>query len=197
MSSTTSTITIQSPPISMDYSRNIFNDKPDEPQSSTTLSSPVVQSGTISPINTTSVVQQKCSFHRQCTRTVEVRHNPPYLQALAVEQIIRQQEQQQSPPPLSTFLTHRQQMLQQHQQFQQQIRLNNSQNTNIATVATVAAKQVTRDAISTNALPQLNAALLQDRYLLLDLVDGSSFYKCVDITTQKMLVCKVSVFLFS
>ena len=192
MSSSTSTITIQqSPPVSMDYSRNIFNDKPDEPQSSTTLLSPVVQSGTISPINTTSVVQQKCSFHRQCTRTAEVRNNPPYLQALAVEQVIRQRDQQQSPSPTSTCLTHRQQLIQQHQQLQQQSRLNNSQNANVATVA---AKQVTRDAISTNALPQLNAALLQDRYLLLDLVDGSSFYKCVDITTQKMLVCKVSVF---
>ncbi|CAO1360410.1 unnamed protein product [Diamesa hyperborea] len=188
MSSSTSTITIQSPPVSLDYARNIFNDKPEEPQSSTTLLSPVVQSGTISAINTTSVVQQKCSFHRQCTRTAEVRNNPPYLQALAVEQVVRQREQQQSPSSTSTFLTHRQQLIQQHQQLQQQSRLNNSQTANVATVA---AKQVTRDAISTNALPQLNAALLQDRYLLLDLVDGSSFYKCVDITTQKMLVCKV------
>lgn len=53
-------------------------------------------------------------------------------------------------------------------------------------------QQPKRDAISTsNIAPQLNAALLQDRYLLLDMVDGSSFYKCIDITTQKMLVCKV------
>lgn len=53
------------------------------------------------------------------------------------------------------------------------------------------ASQPKRDAISTNIAPQLNAALLQDRYLLLDMVDGSSFYKCIDIQTQKMLVCKV------
>lgn len=63
------------------------------------------------------------------------------------------------------------------------------------------ASQPKRDAISTNIAPQLNAALLQDRYLLLDMVDGSSFYKCIDIQTQKMLVCKVggitSTFYFS
>ena len=198
MSSATSTITVQSPPVLMDYPRNIFNDKPNEPQSSTALLSPVVQSGTISPINTTSVVQQKCSFHRQCTRTADLQHNPVQAQqfqtsqqVLAATQIVQQQQQLQSSPQPSTPLTHQQQLLQQHQQLQQQSRLNNSLNTNVATVA---AKQVTRDAISTNTLPQLNAALLQDRYLLLDLVDGSSFYKCVDITTQKMLVCKVSVF---
>jgi hypothetical protein len=51
--------------------------------------------------------------------------------------------------------------------------------------------QANRDAISSNVQPTLNAALLQDRYLLLDMVDGSSFYKCIDIQTQKILVCKV------
>ncbi|CAO1367145.1 unnamed protein product [Diamesa tonsa] len=110
MSTTTSTVTIQSPPITMDYTRNIFNDKPDEPQSSSAHLSPVVQMDNNS---SSSANQQKCSYHRQCTRTADTQINP------------------------------------------------------------------------------LNAALLQDRYLLLDLVDGSSFYKCVDITTQKMLVCKI------
>lgn len=38
----------------------------------------------------------------------------------------------------------------------------------------------------------LNAALLADRYLLLDLVDGSSLYKCIDVQSQESLVCKVS-----
>lgn len=48
-----------------------------------------------------------------------------------------------------------------------------------------------RDAISTNLSPQLNAALLADRYLLMDLVEGSSLYRCIDIKTQEDLVCKV------
>jgi tribbles-like protein len=37
----------------------------------------------------------------------------------------------------------------------------------------------------------LNAALLQDRYLLLDIVDGSSFHKAMDILTRTMMVCKI------
>lgn len=114
-----------------------------------------------------------------------------------------------------------------HQIQQQQIRINNlssSSSGNIVPITVAAASptasnagasasaaitvvnraganQPKRDAISTNIAPQLNAALLQDRYLLLDMVDGSSFYKCIDIQTQKMLVCKVGgtldCFLFS
>jgi hypothetical protein len=94
-----------------------------------------------------------------------------------------------------------QQQLQQNQQQAQQIRINNN-NSNVSIASTAASAAITvvnrtstqpkRDAISTNIIaPQLNAALLQDRYLLLDMVDGSSFYKCIDIQTQKMLVCKV------
>lgn len=39
---------------------------------------------------------------------------------------------------------------------------------------------------------QLNAALLADRYLLMDLVEGSTLYKCIDVKTHDELVCKVS-----
>lgn len=39
---------------------------------------------------------------------------------------------------------------------------------------------------------QLNAALLADRYLLMDLVEGSTLYKCIDVKTHEELVCKVS-----
>ncbi|XP_055637769.1 tribbles homolog 2-like [Toxorhynchites rutilus septentrionalis] len=49
-----------------------------------------------------------------------------------------------------------------------------------------------RDAISTNATPPLNAAVLAERYLLLDIVEGSSLYRCVDIKTQEELVCKIA-----
>lgn len=35
------------------------------------------------------------------------------------------------------------------------------------------------------------AALLADRYLLLDLVDGTSLYRCIDVRSHDELVCKV------
>jgi tribbles homolog 1/2 len=38
----------------------------------------------------------------------------------------------------------------------------------------------------------VSAALLADRYLLLDLVDGSSLYRCIDRTSREELVCKVA-----
>lgn len=38
----------------------------------------------------------------------------------------------------------------------------------------------------------MNAALLAERYLLLDLVEGSTLYKCIDVKTHEELVCKVN-----
>lgn len=47
-----------------------------------------------------------------------------------------------------------------------------------------------------NGLVQkLNAALLAERYLLMDLVEGSTLYKCIDIKTHEELVCKVIKFI--
>lgn len=40
---------------------------------------------------------------------------------------------------------------------------------------------------------QMNAALLAERYLLLDLVEGSTLYKCIDVKTHEELVCKVQL----
>lgn len=40
---------------------------------------------------------------------------------------------------------------------------------------------------------QMNAALLAERYLLMDLVDGSTLYKCMDVKTHEELVCKVRI----
>lgn len=140
---------------------------------------------------------KKCTFHRQCLHI----QSPPSQQTAGQQQtpaaqpLIQHHQIQlplQTPPQL---LQHHPQMLQ-----QQQIRISNAQipTSNSAVVSSAvavnrASTQANRDAISTNITPQLNAALLQDRYLLLDLVDGSSFYKCIDIQTQKVLVCKVSV----
>lgn len=43
-----------------------------------------------------------------------------------------------------------------------------------------------------NGLVQpMNAALLAERYLLMDLVEGSTLYKCLDVKTHEELVCKV------
>lgn len=43
---------------------------------------------------------------------------------------------------------------------------------------------------------QLNAALLAERYLLMDLVEGSTLYKCIDVKTHEELVCKVRIFIY-
>lgn len=176
---------LQAPPITMDYSRSIFDNKPDEPQASSTVPTVASSSGaptvptmqnaslTVGPnAGNSNLLAKKCLFHRQCNRN--------HLQ---------QQTQ-----------------LAYHQQQQQQIRINNNtinisaspisnssaNSSGGSNAATNQRGQTNRDAVSTNVVPQLNAALLHDRYLLLELVDGSSFYGCVDIKTQKPLVCKVS-----
>lgn len=41
-------------------------------------------------------------------------------------------------------------------------------------------------------LKQAGAAILGDRYILLDLCDGTSLYKCIDVKTKEEFVCKVS-----
>lgn len=43
---------------------------------------------------------------------------------------------------------------------------------------------------------QLNASLLAERYLLMDMVEGSTLYKCIDVRTYEELVCKVSGVLY-
>jgi hypothetical protein len=166
------------------------------------------------------IVAKKCAFHRQCPHVHQSHHQhlQQQQQPGGNQQSGHQQSiiQHQIQLPLQTASTttvpppqihphpqqqqQQQQIQQQQQQQAQQIRINNNSNVSIASNAASAAitvvnrtsTQPKRDAISTNIIaPPLNAALLQDRYLLLDMVDGSSFYKCIDIQTQKMLVCKV------
>jgi hypothetical protein len=132
---------------------------------------------------------KKCTFHRQCLHAQQPAGQNQQQQQPAtqlqnsqqqynqISQIQSQQQQQQSQ------ILHPQ-ILQ--QQLQQQVRISNQPAVNRNST------QANRDAISSNVQPpQFNAALLQDRYLLLDMVDGSSFYKCIDIQTQKVLACKV------
>lgn len=140
------------------------------------------------------IIQHQIQLPLQTASTTTVQ--PPQIQ---IHPPHPQQQQQQIHQQQQQHHIQLQQQQQQHQQQAQQIRINNNNNSNVSIASTAAitvvnrtSTQPKRDAISTNIIaPQLNAALLQDRYLLLDMVDGSSFYKCIDIQTQKMLVCKV------
>jgi hypothetical protein len=174
--------------IRLNYPRPVIDRKPDDEPASPRIvinGAPASSSATVPQImnilnSTPNVITaanaKKCTFHRQCLHI----QSPPQA-GQATPPVVQPQIQLplQTPPQLLH-----------HQQVQQQIRLNQG-------AASRPSTQANRDAITTNISPQLNAALLQDRYLLLDLVDGSSFYKCIDIQTQKMLVCKVSVVVIS
>lgn len=184
------------------------------PQTSTTSSAsatvpqivnilnPVVSTVATSNANGMLPNAKKCTFHRQCLHVQQTGQQQQQQHMQNVSQSHQQQLQQNFMPlqtPSSSQLLHpQQQILQQQQQQQLQVRISNNQipasNNNPAVNRN--STQANRDAISTNIQPQLNAALLQDRYLLLDMVDGSSFYKCIDIQTQKLLVCKVFIYLF-
>nr|XP_019932887.2 tribbles homolog 2-like [Aedes albopictus] len=86
---------------------------------------------------------------------------------------------------------HHHQQQQQHQ-MQQQSGGRSGRTVSVASGAGSTALYPQRDAISTNVTPPLNAAVLAERYLLLDSVEGSSLYRCIDIKTQEELVCKIA-----
>lgn len=75
--------------------------------------------------------------------------------------------------------------------------INNTSVNGSAAAATAAAVNSNGPIIhNQNGLVQkMNAALLAERYLLLDLVEGSTLYKCIDVKTHEELVCKVHVFI--
>lgn len=58
--------------------------------------------------------------------------------------------------------------------------------------------RVTRDQaiIPNQSEKQFQATIVADKYLLLDQVEGSSLYRCMDVNTQEELVCKVSCEIF-
>lgn len=206
--------------IRLNYPRPLIDRKPDDdpsvhsaprivisagPPSSTSATVPQIVSILNTSTNAAAISNaKKCTFHRQCLhiQSPQSQQAGQHQSPQAPPQLIQHHQIQlplQTPPQLL-----------QHPQIlqQQQIRISNPQipTSNSSTSAVIASAaaaavnrastQANRDAISTNiSPPPMNAALLQDRYLLLDLVDGSSFYKCIDIQTQKMLVCKVSLLL--
>lgn len=213
--SPSNTITLQTPQIiRANYTRTLSDHKPDEVTPSVPISRVILSglssaaptpiatvpqivsilSPTITNIMTTSSQHgngingpnqnvKKCTFHqRQFLHPPSQTHQ--MVHQIAPQPVQLPSQQQQNPP---------QHQLIHHQLMQQQIRINNPSiplNGNAAVNRNTT--QANRDAISTNTAPQMNASLLQDRYLLMDMVDGSTFYKCIDIQTQKMMVCKVS-----
>ncbi|XP_055300286.1 tribbles homolog 2-like [Sitodiplosis mosellana] len=122
--------------------------------------------------------------------------------------------QQQSIPQQQSHMirSHQQQQMQAYQQPQQQypmqqmpqsIAINNSmmQSSGGFTVGVSNNSMANASTSSTNGslihnqnglVQQMNAALLAERYLLLDLVEGSTLYKCIDVKTHEELVCKVA-----
>lgn len=221
--STVNTATIQNPQIiRINYPRPLIDRKPDDETASHPMSRIVINGAqastasatvpqivsilnpTITNVITTGPSMnagtlsnaKKCTYHRQCLHI----HSPQSQQASqqqvqTVSQLI-QHHQIQLPLTTPQLQQHHPQILQQQLIRPDSAQTSTSSSPNGAAVNRVSS-QANRDAISTNSSPQLNAALLQDRYLLLDLVDGSSFYKCIDIQTQKMLVCKVRQMLTS
>jgi hypothetical protein len=177
------------------------------PQIVNNILNPVVS--TVPSTNTSNVsgmlpTTKKCTFHRQCLHIQQSGQqqqqqqiqNAPHMHQQPQHSMQQQQQQQQHQ---QLYIPSSQQSSISHPQiFQQPVRISvsnisNSNCNNSNTVANRNSTQANRDAISSNVQLQYNAALLQDRYLLLDMVDGSSFYKCIDIQTQKLLVCKVRV----
>lgn len=60
---------------------------------------------------------------------------------------------------------------------------NNGQTSSLANTTTIHNQN--------GLVQQMSATLLADRYLLLDLVEGSTLYKCIDVKSREELVCKV------
>lgn len=62
--------------------------------------------------------------------------------------------------------------------------INNGQTASLANATTIHNQN--------GLVQQMSAALLAERYLLLDLVEGSTLYKCIDVKSREELVCKVN-----
>lgn len=160
----------------MDYTLYISDDNSDGTPSVIVQSSSEdrTNSGLQSPTN-----QEKTPVHQQSTVTID---NQP--QQLQPQQI---QLSQQGPDAIQndSDVNQRVLLLQHHQQIQQQIRLQNESKM-------VSVKPATGATKPSNSSSSFNAHLLQGRYLMMELIEGSTFHKCIDIKAKEHLVCKVS-----
>lgn len=62
-----------------------------------------------------------------------------------------------------------------------------------AAAAAAAGSAVSQDTVNEQTMPPRNSSLINDRYMLLDLVEGSTLFKCIDVKTNTEHVCKVSI----
>lgn len=116
------------------------------------------------------VDQEKTPDHQHSIEIIDTQPQSSQPQELQLSQ---------QDPNTNQDLNQRVLLLQHNQQLRQQIRLQTEslavsvQNTNYIA-------------------PRFSAHLLQGRYLMMNLIEGSTFYKCIDINTKEHLVCKVS-----
>ncbi|XP_052864437.1 tribbles homolog 1-like [Anopheles cruzii] len=124
---------------------------------------------------------KKCPYHRHCSRTHQ---QHPQFTAYAIHHHQRHHHHPYGGP----------------QTARGAIRSGSGVPANNGTAAAAAAPSSPpgihpqqRDAISSNVLPPpVNAAILAERYLLLDQVEGNNLYRCFDIRTHEELVCKIA-----
>lgn len=137
--------------------------------------------------------QQQQSSNNAAPNSVQIPHPPPPPQ----QQLQQQQQQIQQNRPLNF---QPQQTTQQTQTDANgsQISVTSSSaivgNTTIITTKTpsIARGSLPFDQASAD-LQQTSAALLADRYILLDVLDGgAALYKCIDVKSKEEFVCKVS-----
>lgn len=154
----------------MDYTLYISNDNSDGTPSVEVQSSSEAQtnSNLQSPTN-----QEKAPDHQQSIDIIDTQPQSSQPQELQLSQ------QEPNVNQADCDLNQRVLLLQHNQQLRQQIKLQTEslavsvQNTNYTA-------------------PKFSAHLLQGRYLMMNLIEGSTFYKCIDINTKEHLVCKVS-----
>lgn len=125
--------------------------------------------------------------------------------AQATPLIQRPYPMQQTIPQQQSHILRPHQQMQSYQQYPMQqmpasIAINNSMMQSNGGSFTVGVANPTASSSTTNGslihnqnglVQQMSAALLAERYLLLDLVEGSTLYKCIDVKSHEELVCKV------
>lgn len=70
----------------------------------------------------------------------------------------------------------------------------NRDNSGVNSVSGTSASSSSTIIDDENTRQLFHAALVADKYLLLDQVEGSSLYRCLNVHTQQELVCKVRIF---
>lgn len=151
--------------------------------------------------------------HLQFPTIHQIQHPTPQIQQQ--QQPAQNQQQMPSMPRMSRHLVQQQPQQLHHQSISNNVNsniqsngqiligsntnttssgyTNNNNNNNNSNNSVAGINNNTQVIHNQNGLVQpVNAALLAERYLLMDLVEGSTLYKCIDIKTREELVSKVS-----